>query len=494
MPSTPTTTKPSTPRLSDQARHLSSPTGVTSTGWPAVRRTCVEKMGITFDPWQESVGRLILAKRDDGHLASMIDGVGMSLPRQVGKTYLISALVFALCVNSPNLLVIWTAHHLKTSGETFLALQAFASRSRIKPFVKFIHTGSGDEEVAFHNGSRILFGARERGFGRGIPGVDVLIFDEAQILSDKALANMLATLNTSQFGLQLYIGTPPKPEDMSESFTRMRNDSIKGTLHDGAWVEFGADPTAHADDRAQWSKANPSYPKRTPVQSMLRLKRKLTDADWRREGLGIWDENAGGDIALSVTRWRSAELVKPKPDGPVSYGVKFSKDGKRAAIAVGVPDGLGGAWVEVVQYGEQDALEVSAWLTATAPAANRTRAASMAGLVVDGFPGAPVLLEALRRARVPSRRVTAPTVAQVVAAHQSTFDAVANGTISHSDQPGLNAAVGSAGKRLIGLRGGWGWEQVGEADILPLEAATLAYWAATSTTKRATGAPPRKIR
>src|SRR5674476_1592859 len=103
----------------------------------------------------------------------------------------------------PGLLVIWTANHLKTSGETFLALQGLASRRRVAPFIKYVHTGSGGEEIAFHNGSRILFGARERGFGRGIPGVDVLIFDEAQILSVKALANMLATLNTSPFGLQM---------------------------------------------------------------------------------------------------------------------------------------------------------------------------------------------------------------------------------------------------------------------------------------------------
>ena len=36
-----------------------------------------------------------------------------------------------------------------------------------------LYTGSGDEEVRFTNGSRILFGARERGFGRGIAGVEI---------------------------------------------------------------------------------------------------------------------------------------------------------------------------------------------------------------------------------------------------------------------------------------------------------------------------------
>ena len=216
MPPTSSPTRTGQPRLSEAARLLTAPTDIVSTGWPAVRKTCEVKLGITFDPWQDGAGRLILAKRADGNLAAMIDGVGMSLPRQVGKTYLVGATAFALCVNTPGMLVIWTAHHLKTSGETFLAMQGFASRLRVAPFVKYVHTGSGDEEIAFHNGSRILFGARERGFGRGIPGVDVLIFDEAQILSDKALSNMLATLNTSRFGLQLYVCllyTSPSPRD-----------------------------------------------------------------------------------------------------------------------------------------------------------------------------------------------------------------------------------------------------------------------------------------
>src|SRR5690606_12192653 len=199
-------------KLSEVAKHLSIPDGIVSSEWPSVHKTCRDKLGITFDPWQEDIGRLILTKRADGTLTTTVDGVGMSLPRQVGKTYLLAGMVFALCVNRPGLLVIWTAHHMATSGETFLAMQGFAQRAKVAPHVRQVYTGSGDEEVRFHNGSRILFGARERGFGRGIPGVDVLIMDEAQIHSDKAMSNMLATMNTSRFGLHLYIGTPPKPE------------------------------------------------------------------------------------------------------------------------------------------------------------------------------------------------------------------------------------------------------------------------------------------
>ena len=68
------------PRLSDIARKVVAPAGAVTTGWPAVRKTCNEKMGITFDPWQEQVGGLILAKRADGTLAAMIDGLTSRCP------------------------------------------------------------------------------------------------------------------------------------------------------------------------------------------------------------------------------------------------------------------------------------------------------------------------------------------------------------------------------------------------------------------------------
>src|SRR5690606_41142249 len=106
MPTTPPKMKPARPKLSEVAKHLSIPDGIVSSEWPSVHKTCRDKLGITFDPWQEDIGRLILTKRADGTLTTTVDGVGMSLPRQVGKTYLLAGMVFALCVNRPGLLVI----------------------------------------------------------------------------------------------------------------------------------------------------------------------------------------------------------------------------------------------------------------------------------------------------------------------------------------------------------------------------------------------------
>ena len=85
----------SEPRLSDIAKHLILPEGITSTGWPRVRDRC-KLFGLGFDRWQDGLGRASLAKRKDGLYAAGIDGVQICFPRHVGKTYTVGAIIFAL--------------------------------------------------------------------------------------------------------------------------------------------------------------------------------------------------------------------------------------------------------------------------------------------------------------------------------------------------------------------------------------------------------------
>jgi phage terminase large subunit-like protein len=466
MPTTLQPTKSGAKKLSEVARHLVVPTGIVSTGWPAVRKTCTEKLGITFDPWQEGAGRVILAKRADGNLAAMIDGVGMSLPRQVGKTYLIGSMVFALCVNTPGLLVIWSAHHARTHGETFLAMQGFTKRAKVAAHVRQVFTGSGDEEIRFHNGSRILFGARERGFGRGIPGVDILIFDEAQILSDRALSNMLATMNTSRFGLALYIGTPPRPEDMSESFRRMRGEALAKTLVDGAWIEFGADLDADPGDRKQWAKGNPSYPLRTPAQSIMRLKKKLTLDDFRREGMGIWDDEAAVDTAIDLVAWSRLENARAKSPTRAVLAIDVAPDRRHSTIAVAgqgsegdktlviVRHSTGTSWVvpEVVKLVEKrDIAEVV------------LHPGSQAGALVTGLAAAGIAFTAL----------TTTELGQACAQFQ---EDVAHKRLEHVGQPAFDAAIANGRTRRMGEAERWDRREPG-IDISPLVAASEAAFA-----------------
>jgi hypothetical protein len=301
-----------TRKLSEVARHLIVPTGIVSTGWPAVRDTCAS-FGITFDRWQDGAGRLIVAKDGEGRYAA--DQIVISIPRQVGKTYLIGWIIFALCLIYPGLTVLWTAHRYKTAGETYRSLASMANRRKVKPHIEAIPRGAGDQAVVFKNGSRILFGARERGFGRGFAGVDVEIFDEAQILTHNAIDDMVPATNVAPNPLLIYMGTPPKPTDPGEVFTDFRERALSGEATDTLYLEMSADREADPQDREQWRKANPSYPHRTDERAMLRMIKNLTRESWPREGLGIWDENAHKPV---VTRpfWDGRHAKGVLPDVP----------------------------------------------------------------------------------------------------------------------------------------------------------------------------------
>lgn len=453
-----------TRRLSEVARHVVKPSGITATGWGSVEKVCREKLGITFDEWQAGAGRLILAKRKDGKLAAMVGGVGMSLPRQVGKTYLLAGLIFGICIHRPGTLVIWSAHHARTHGETFLAMQAFADRSKVRPYVRQVFTGSGDEEIRFENGSRILFGARERGFGRGVPGVDVLVMDEAQILSDKALENMLATMNTSAFGLGLFIGTPPRPEDNSEAFRRMRTEALSGESDNMAWIECGADPGCDPDDRKQWAKANPSYPHRTPVESIMRLRSKLTPDGFLHEGLGVWDDTH--TRTLIMPNWPMCATTNPAPT-PAALGLAIDQDRVWISLAASSAG-------DVPHLGSIHRMRLGTHRAHMVAEVARISTETGAVVVLDRKGPASSLEDELTAAGV---RVTWAGLDDYVTACADLFDAVEAKRVEHGDYDDLSDAVAAAAKRKIGER--WAWSRR-NGDVSMLEAATLALWGATS--------------
>lgn len=97
----------------------------------------------------------------------------MSIPRQVAKTFLVLRIVVALCTLFPNLTVLWSAHRTRTASKTFGTLRGLVARKSVAPYVKSVRATNGEQEVVFTNGSVIMFGAREQGFGRGFDEVDI---------------------------------------------------------------------------------------------------------------------------------------------------------------------------------------------------------------------------------------------------------------------------------------------------------------------------------
>ena len=240
-------TASSKPRLSEVARHVVMPAGIMTTAWPRIVAKCAE-MGVSFDPWQHGIGSVALGKRKNGKYAATVGGIVMSIPRQVGKTFLVGMIIIAMCVLFPGFTALWTAHRTRTASMTFASMQAMVKKKKIWPHIDAIRTSNGEQEIRFKNGSIIMFGAREQGFGRGFDKVDAEIFDEAQILSEKALEDMVPAANqsTQESGaLLFFMGTPPRPTDPGEEFSNRRAKALSGKSKDLVYVEFSADPDAY---------------------------------------------------------------------------------------------------------------------------------------------------------------------------------------------------------------------------------------------------------
>ena len=326
-------------KLSDVARHVVVPSGIVSTGWPAVRETC-RRLAVFFDDWQDGAGRAILAKRADGLYAA--DTIIISVARQVGKTYLIGWIIFALCIIRPNITVIWTAHRFKTAHETFMQLKAMAMRRVMRAHIdpNDIYSSTNNLAIGFRNKSRVLFGARERGFGRGFSKVTILVFDEGQILSETAMEDMIPATNAAENPLVFLLGTPPRPDDASEVFTGLRHAALDGSSEDTLYIELSADPDADVADRRQWVKANPSYPDRTNARAILKMMKNLTVDSFRREALGIWDEDAAKHRRITLESWdETVRVDHPKSDRP-RFFITVARELASASICAAVMDGV----------------------------------------------------------------------------------------------------------------------------------------------------------
>lgn len=485
---------PSTRKLSEVARHVVVPDGIVDTLWFAVERQCAE-WGDSFDAWQDGLGQITLGLREDGTFAATVGGVTWSIPRQVAKTFLVSRIVFALCILFPNLTVLWTAHRTRTATQTFNKLKGLAQKTGVKPYMApggGIRSVNGEQEFEFANGSKIMFGAREQGFGRGFDEVDIEVFDEAQILTEKALEDMVAATNQSRFqfgALLFFMGTPPRPIDPGEEFANRRREALEfkpdGTVfavgEDSLYVECSADPATgrqggpDLDDPKQVEIANPSVPHRTPWISIKRLRKQLTNPDsWRRKGLGIWDDFEA--TKLVMPKWRE-RTTDERPGAPAALGVAVDVD----RVWLSVAAASGGdiphlAPVSVMRNGSPVTLRVrlDRDLSFVASEVARIQSEHGCAVVLDKKGPAGSLEAVLAAAGVD---VTALGLDDIVQGAADLYDAVEAGRMSHGGYPELDGAVMAAGWRNVGERRTWARRS---GEISMLEAATLAHHVATT--------------
>lgn len=463
--------------LLPEARHLVLPHGIKSSGFPAVRETC-RRIGIEFDQWQQDLNKCLLAKDAHGLYAS--DTAVFSIPRQVGKTFDIGAVAFALCIGSPGLTVVWTAHRFKVSRESFNEMRGWARRSELVPHIDYdaITTAAGNECIPFRNGSRIVFAARERGAIRGFTKVGVLVLDEAQILTEMAMSDLVPTTNQSPNPLIVLMGTPPKPTDPGEVFTRLRQEALSGESQDILYVELSAEQDADPGDRKQWGIANLSYPKRTPARAILRMRKLLSEEDFVREGLGVWDAHVGRAL-FDLHLWNGELLdATSQAQDPVAFAFDVTPDRGMGAVGMAGRREDANIHVEIV-----DSCEGTSWLVPRLLELNAKWKPCV--IVVDArSPAASLLPElaerGLRVTTEPKRGtgdiIVTTNAGEMAQACGAIFDGVHDTkSVRHLGQPELTSAMEGAAQRPLG--DAWALSRgKSSANIAPLVAVTLAAY------------------
>ncbi len=468
-------------RLADLAKRLVTPENAVSTGWPKVRDTCAN-LGWTFDEWQDDLGRLLLSKRVDGLYAASISA--MSLPRQVGKTYLVGCIAFALCLTQPGTTVIWTAHRGRTATETFRAMKAKAKAPELAAFIDQrvkgggIRSSNGEQEIEFLNGSRILFGARDAGFGVGFANVGMLVLDEVQRATTKTMDDLLPTTNAAANPLVLCMGTPPRPTDDGEVFTMLRQEATTGESDDVLYVELGASGRFDLGNEdefwRQLRNVNPSFPHRVGERAILRNKKGLSEDSVYREVFGLWDEFSKQFSPFNGPLWKEAADVGPangtKPSG---FAVDMSHSRRISVAACWLEDDS--AHVEEVWAGVDEpaaiAWVIDAW----------KRSGRRACVVIDGKSQASSMLPPLRAAGVKVITGGPDDMARACGLTKADLEA---GRLTHADQQAVNDAREGARRRLIGKAGGWGLDvSDSSVNIAPMVAVVLARIAAAMTKK-----------
>ncbi|BDB62367.1 hypothetical protein RDE2_41610 [Rhodococcus sp. RDE2] len=458
------------------------PEGIVTSNFPRVYRR-LQDVGVSFDRWQEGFGQIALGCNAAGKYAASVGGVVASIPRQVGKTYTVGNLIIGMCLEFPGLRVIWTSHHNRTTTNTFRSMQSMVRKKKIWPYVAAIRTANGEQEIVFTNGSIIMFGAREQGFGRGMEAIDVEVFDEAQILGVKALEDMVPATNAAKNphgGLLFFIGTPPRPTDDGESFTKKRKKALAGLTDGQVYVEISADPDTDPDDQSKFGTFNPSYPHRTPLESMLRMRENIPDDEaWRREAMGIWpdDDDQGPPTWQLVTELQWHGLVD-FPELAGTIGVGIARVGSRWVIA-GAQRTLD----------DRIHVEVGYMRTATNPEivdliGRIDDVLEPCAIATDSRSPAAVLEPMMKTAGI---ELIKSTTNQAALMSQGFVDDAEDGLISHTGQRELGYALEHAAKRSL-PRGDWVVDAGGDPEVAPMLAVIIARWALITFESRVAGA------
>ena len=435
--------------------------------------------GYQLDEWQELVLDCWLGRDEAGKYN--VTSAGLSLPRQNGKNVCLEAReFFGLVVNGEKIL--HTAHQVRTSKKSFRRLAAMFTDTRhpeVTDLVKAIRYTNGEESIELLNGGTIEFSARSRQAARGFDGISLVVYDEAQELTDDQVEAIMATLSASATGTRqlIYTGTPPYPGCPGDVFRRRRTACIDEPGKHDSWHEWSvaADGVSEINvaDKDLWFMTNPALGIRLDEEFTAEEMRSMSKDGFARERLGWWTPIVKHELDYAIDRdaWEACKSTEPKPEGKTAYGVKFSADGASVALCGAVVPDKGEARISLIEL--RPTGHGIGWLADWL----NERYNRACCVVIDGRNGVDVLVERIADTWRMKGSVIRPSTKDMIAATSTLTNALNERSVSwFYQQEALNDSAITSVKRPVG--GGWCF---GGDNSIPIEAASLALWGAQNS-------------
>ena len=455
----------------------------------------VREYGYALDPWQSRVIGAWLGR--DGRDRFTATSCGLAVPRQNGKNALLEVreLYGIVCMGEH---ILHTAHEVKTARKAFNRLASFFENGLKYPelaaMVASIRRTNGQEAIELwaidpdtlepivgEVGGTVEFSARSRGAARGFT-VDTVVFDEAQELTDEQLDALLPTLAAAPSGNRqfIYTGTPPSPTTPGDSFARIRRSAMEKTDDSLAWHEWSVEKMPARDASGEELlglayETNPALGYRITPEFIQKEMLSMSADGFARERLGWWAEVGKAAPAIPKSVWEKAGVgsIAQGYAGRRTFGVKFTPDGSLWVLAGCRASGKGLYAVETIMSGSTDRGmgELVDFLV--------SRKAQVAAVAIDGIGAADTLCKELEGC--PRGYVMRARTGDVIAAASGFLEALSSGKCVHTRQADTDKCADACPRRVIGVRGGWAFAEGGGCEPAPLDALSLALWAARNT-------------
>jgi hypothetical protein len=428
--------------------------------------------GWELDPWQE----FVLAESLNLNPMSgkyMAREVGLVVPRQQGKTFIVEAreLVGALLLGEKT--IIHSSHLFKTSFESFLRLSArISSVPHLEKLVLKRRSSNDNVAIEFRNGSRIMYLARGASDpGRGLSG-DLIILDEGFALKQEEIATIMPTLAARTNPQMWYTSSTGK--DDSEVLEKLRDRGLSHTEKRLAYFDWSAHPGCDLDEVDEWYLANPALGIRLEEEFIATERQAMADKQFARERLGLWADNSLRDV-IEREKWDACKREDSVIVGDYCVGIDISPDHAFGSVSVSGVSDTGKRHVEIIAVGRG----TGGWILDTVAKLLTSQRAPRA-VAVQGGAASGTLIPALQEMGV---EVIAFGGQDIVTATGELYNRVEDQSLSHLGDELFITALAGASKYNIGKLGvgpeaeskGWGWSRRDTTiDITPIVAATYA--------------------